>query len=968
VFLCGALLARNPMDRPGEAALTAGPGNDPLHHGVASERGNASLEREPLIGRDAELAQIRLAYQGTLSGQAVIMFVSGESGIGKSALMQAFLNELRGQGHATVLAGRCYERENVPFKGFDSLVDDLSRHLRKLPPTESAAVMPREVFALARIFPVLDRIDAVAEAPVKQVTDPQELKRRAFDALGELLARMRDRGPLVLFIDDAQWLDQDSVRLARALFLYKEAAPLLLVYTHRSEGAEHNVLLQTVLQAARDSAKFTVRDVRVGPLPRAALRTLAERLLPPHTQAHSDALAIEAQGSPFFAAELARAACVRDLTKSPSLAEALSVHVGALPIGARRILSLLALAGQPLSVDVVVEATGTEDGHANLDRLRGEQLVRVSIDADGARSIECYHDKIREYLAGGLDPLHARELALGLARALSALPAANNELIARMLDLAGLPVEAAVHVAHAAEAAFAALAFERSARLFAQAVEHGRFEPERLQALRIGHAEALAHAGRAEAAEAYLSAAEHASADDAHELERKAGEQYLLHGELARGRLLMDRALRRVGHSLPQSLGGALASVIWSRGRVRVRGHSFAERAQHDAGTLRELELLRLTAHCLYRSDQLRGADFSARFLRRALDAGHAVEIARALTLEILFRSMSGAPAKHIEAAKALCSELCERTGDRLATTWLYVFRGADTLLRLSQPDEALTDLDRCLAMLAGESLHATGHDRAWVQYFRAVCLWQGGRIAEAGELAGAQLEDALARGDHTAAGGLMSIFCYGLMARERTDQAERILEEARARLLPGEVNVQHAQWIVARWVIGAYAGRILETWTQTAECRGRFFGSWQGRVMLADLQRPIAASMAAAAALAAKEPEQRRALRQQARGFIRGTKNAIPSSITLVPTHALLACLEGDRERAVTALRQSLASPGGLLSNHLFRRRLGELLGGDEGAALIAEADAFLHAGGVVDPARYTAALVPGIALVSES
>jgi hypothetical protein len=71
---------------------------------------------------------------------------------------------------------------------------------------------------------------------------------------------------------------------------------------------------------------------------------------------------------------------------------------------------------------------------------------------------------------------------------------------------------------------------------------------------------------------------------------------------------------------------------------------------------------------------------------------------------------------------------------------------------------------------------------------------------------------------------------------------------------------------------------------------------------------------------------------------------------------------LDGDRERAIAVLRRSIPAPAGPLLTNLRRRRLGELLGGDEGTALISEADAFLRAGGVVDPARYTAAYTPGV------
>jgi predicted ATPase len=146
--------------------------------------------------------------------------------MGKSALVAHFLDDLRADGAAAVLAGRCYERESVPFKAFDSIVDDLSRFLRRLRREEAAELMPREVYALARLFPVLDRVESVAAAPKKDVPDVQELQQRAFAAFGELLGRVRDRRPLVLFIDDLQWACRDSTVFMVYLLTMRRPAAL----------------------------------------------------------------------------------------------------------------------------------------------------------------------------------------------------------------------------------------------------------------------------------------------------------------------------------------------------------------------------------------------------------------------------------------------------------------------------------------------------------------------------------------------------------------------------------------------------------------------------------------------------------------------------------------------------------------------------------------------------------------------
>ena len=167
-----ALLSRDPLARPSAADIrrALGVADDSTSRSQVQRVSTAMATR--FVGRREPLQQMTQDFEIVRAGGAAVVLVRGESGTGKTALVQHFLEGLPGDPVPVVLAGRCYEQESVPFKAFDSLIDMLTRHLEKLPAAELTALLPRDVAALARIFSVVQRIPEIAHAPSRAASVP----------------------------------------------------------------------------------------------------------------------------------------------------------------------------------------------------------------------------------------------------------------------------------------------------------------------------------------------------------------------------------------------------------------------------------------------------------------------------------------------------------------------------------------------------------------------------------------------------------------------------------------------------------------------------------------------------------------------------------------------------------------------------------------------------------------------------
>jgi len=500
------------------------------------------------IGRQVELQALREAWSQVRRGHSKALLLEGPSGHGKTCLLDAFIAEIADE--ADVLRGRCYPREFVPFNAFDVVVDGLSSLLRGLDPVACAALLPRNVRQLARMFPVLERVEALEQAPRgAPLSEQSEVLRRGIDAFGELLAGLAERRPLVVVVDDLQWADGDSARLWRAITSGPAQPKLLLVGSARSEeqGAFFEALTTMDIESRREAPETRLE---LGLMPREDLEALARAL------GRGDAavrIAEESSGSPLLATALVR-------SEGPaSLNTLIDRQVADLPADAKRALTTLAMVAGPLPLEILSRAAELESPDATWIALEGASLTRTA-----AGLIATQHDSVGERLRSSSPPAETRRIFAAVATALDADPRPWPELLARCYAGAGDLERAASHAERAGDRAADGLAWAGAARWYRQALQALRGDGRRDVLIKLGRA--LTRGAREiDGAIAALDEARALSTGaQADEIAAEAAWLRLRGGNLA-GVEAVEAMLAGIGIRLPRSTFGVLAKMLWTR-------------------------------------------------------------------------------------------------------------------------------------------------------------------------------------------------------------------------------------------------------------------------------------------------------------------------------------------------------------------------------------------------------------------
>lgn len=941
--LCAALLATDPAERPDV---------DAIRRALSATTPRALAARPPIfVGRRRELEQLDGARSAARE-RPLLVVVRGRPGTGKSTLVRGFLDELEpraGRGTPLVLRATCSAYERISFNGFDGIADGLAAAITRAGGRVRAGGFED---ALARLFPVLLPALAGTETTWSEARLPREQRRAGFRGLVRLLGEVAAAGrEVVVWIDEAQHLDADSLELLRHLLADPAAPPMLVIACVAEPPAT------VPLDEAIAEASWPARTIALGPMPPDDARVLAEHLCGDRADHDATAALVdEARGLPLFLEQLVAMSAGAGPARAGGLDESIRLRAASLPEPERRTLEAVSAFARPVP-RVLAEAIAARAGGRHvLKRLCVQRLCRSA--EDGA--VAAYHGRIASVVYAAMDERRRQACHGELLDRLAAWNAASAADMAEHAVRAGRHAESLAHARRAADEAVQALAFGRAIHWLERALALPRdvvSHADELE-LRARLAAALAAAGRgAVAAEQLrtLAAIGPAAERVGHEL--RAAEQLIVSGRATEGFALLDTVLRRIGVRTPRTAAGTLASLLAGRVRLRVRRVSLSSGsspAMHE-----RVDALAAGASGYMVSDTLRGAWFACQQLHAALDSGDPARVVRALVNEVLYlANEGGSNAGAVDAWLERGRALAERTASDESRALLALADGVGALL-LGRWKHAA----RTLAS-AEEVLTRPGVERWWelnmCRKFRSIAMWFTGELAGVERSVDQWLQDAVERDD------VEAVRAFSAERPLLSLLADRVTE-ARARIAAQDDDLSPAfeeHHVVAlhnHMHYALYAGASREELLRLVRALRPFWRSLLARGQLIRVTSRFYGGQLLAAA------GDRRS-RMRATGAARRLRGeAVPYARNYA---TLLDAAIAAQENELAAARRLLdAAAAGFADDDqpLYaagaRWRLGELRSGASGRALTDDAARSMRELGVAEPARMIEVLAPGFA-----
>jgi len=413
------LLAKAPLERyqdPAEVIELYRRAFPNLRSQDSRETRESFLQAAQFVGREAEFDQLNTSLRRMMQGEGNAWRIAGESGVGKSRLLEELRTVALVEGVA-VLRG-----QSVSEGG--SLYITWREVLRRL------VLMTRLTDEEARVLkPFVTDIQVLIGRPVDDPPeiDPQAAQRRLLDIVQAILLRVLrdDRQPMLIILEDIHWIGSESLTLLADLTARMADWPLMLVASYRDD--ERATLVNDLPN---------MRLLKLERLTESSIAILSESMLGEAGRLPEviNLLQRETEGNVFFMVEVARvlAEDAGQLDQIGSKTLPNNIFAGGInkvvqrrlervPNSARLLLNIAAVVGRQIDLDLLRAIEPTINLDTWLTTCAAAAVLEVGESGTREGSWRFAHDKLREGLLAELEPNERRRLHQQVAKALEAL-------------------------------------------------------------------------------------------------------------------------------------------------------------------------------------------------------------------------------------------------------------------------------------------------------------------------------------------------------------------------------------------------------------------------------------------------------------------------------------------------------------------------------------------------------------------